>query len=55
MTIDCIYEQTIYLKGALEFCVLAVIEAGEKYGDEIVKLLTKKVYYPGRYHLPFVR
>lgn len=29
-------------KGALEFCVLAVIETGEKYGYEIVKLLTQK-------------
>ncbi|MDW7651880.1 MAG: PadR family transcriptional regulator [Bacillota bacterium] len=29
-------------KGALEYCVLAVINEGEKYGYEIVKILTQR-------------
>lgn len=29
-------------KGALEFCVLAVIAEGEKYGYEIVRVLTER-------------
>ncbi|EEG78453.1 transcriptional regulator, PadR-like family [Dethiobacter alkaliphilus AHT 1] len=29
-------------KGALEYCVLAVIAEGEKYGYEIVKVLTER-------------